>query len=774
MSPCDPAAFDSDAAPFSPKQWLNEALSAPALGGDEEPLELRLSVLLTKLQLSAADVDASVHSSCKELGSISRPVARELGLVSQQAAAVRAELSTLLDEVGSLEERSEASVCHLREGMSIKTRFANAANTLRQAERVATLLRTAESSFSRGDASAAASGVAQLGSAFESLGTEELRSLFPEASARVEGLRKQLLAKLRPELLQAVREHDSAAMLRLSGLFSGLGSAEAARDAYVQCAQAPLFESWNAARRMATAGEAVGALWKCVEARVPAERAWVASVFRDDTALLPRLLGEALEDIGPQMQHRILEALPDTAEGSEGEGGEGGDAVVSELSELWADALRRGSILGDELGGAKASGVPRVLDAMLLPFEPAQRRFAPALTPAYARRLPPIPPPPADASRRAVAHAAAIVERTALPLYETVLAAAAAATRFGGTLGAAGTCDLVCTLVETHGANLAAALPLLDPAAEGVGTEANGAAAMVVGGRSSLESAEEGSVEESRDSLSLLRAVHTLRERIAKLEGAVADILRRSAAACEAAPLQTAAHREAASDLLSSLPPRDAPPGGLLPRAVAVADALLRRVQRLALEALSAPISAAVRVIASSDLSEVWRGGGEESGLSSALLTFSASPQLYITQLGEHLLGLPHQLEPYANGPTLSLLVLSTATDGSPAAASPDDRSGALLWLDAIGGRAVDLMLGAISHIPALSPLGANQLAADAAYVENILTGLGVQPDARLPQLNALLTASTAELPAAVDAASALPAALAAAIAAKRGVQLPP
>ena len=122
MSPCDPAAFDSDAAPFSPKQWLNEALSAPAPGGDEEPLELRLSVLLTKLQLSAADVDASVHSSCKELGSISRPVARELGLVSQQAAAVRAELSTLLDEVGSLEERSEASVCHLREGMAITHR----------------------------------------------------------------------------------------------------------------------------------------------------------------------------------------------------------------------------------------------------------------------------------------------------------------------------------------------------------------------------------------------------------------------------------------------------------------------------------------------------------------------------------------------------------------------------------------------------------------------------------------------------------------------------
>ena len=37
------------------------------------------------------------------------PVARELGLVSKQAAAVRTELGALLDEVGALEKRSEAA-----------------------------------------------------------------------------------------------------------------------------------------------------------------------------------------------------------------------------------------------------------------------------------------------------------------------------------------------------------------------------------------------------------------------------------------------------------------------------------------------------------------------------------------------------------------------------------------------------------------------------------------------------------------------------------------
>ena len=46
-------------------------------------------MLLTKLHLSAADVDADVHRHCADLASRATPVARELGLVSEQAAAVR-------------------------------------------------------------------------------------------------------------------------------------------------------------------------------------------------------------------------------------------------------------------------------------------------------------------------------------------------------------------------------------------------------------------------------------------------------------------------------------------------------------------------------------------------------------------------------------------------------------------------------------------------------------------------------------------------------------
>ena len=327
------AAFDQSAfaaaPPFSPTQWLNDALSAPAAAN--EPLELRLSVLLTKLQLSAADVDADVHRRCVELAALTTPVARELGLVSKQAAAVRTELATLLEEVGEIEERSEASVGTLRDVLAVRERFATAAHTLQQAERVAALMRTAEASFARGDAASAAGGVAQLGAALDALGAEELQRLFPDAASKVATLRGKLLDRLRPDVLEAVREHDSAAMLRLSGLFAGLGASGAVREVYVQCAQGPIFEQWNAARRASSARVAVQTLWSCVEGVVPAERAFVAAVFADDTALLPTLLSEALGEIGAQVEQTILDALPTAAGGLAGS------------DEAWSSEIARGS-----------------------------------------------------------------------------------------------------------------------------------------------------------------------------------------------------------------------------------------------------------------------------------------------------------------------------------------------------------------------------------------------------------------------------------------------
>ena len=283
---------------------------------------------------------------------------------------------------------------------------------------------------------------------------------------------------------------------------------------------------------------------------------------------------------------------------------------------MWSEVLRRAEALGEELGGLSAKGVSRVTGAMLLPFEPAQRKFASSLAPHFVRRLPSIPPTPIDGSRRAVPHAAVAVERSVSEFAQVVLSAASTAITFGGPLSEASIDELVCIMVEAHSAALSAALPPLiaHPA-----------------GDTLLHATSEGSMEECRDALTLLRAVHGLRERVVSLGPAVYELKRKSAVACEAAAVQTAAQRQAAAVILLTSDTST----GLL-RASASAYSLLSTSQRLALECLTSPVAASLRRIASPELFKVWRGKDEEEELASGMINFSASPQSYITTVCVH------------------------------------------------------------------------------------------------------------------------------------------
>ena len=119
------------------KAWVNEALRAAAAaeaGGTVSSAvggpAMRLSVLLTKLQLSLADVDDETGRQCAELAGMAPGASRELALVHEQAGAVREELDALLELVGALEARSEAAVAPLRKTLRVRDRFAAAARVL--------------------------------------------------------------------------------------------------------------------------------------------------------------------------------------------------------------------------------------------------------------------------------------------------------------------------------------------------------------------------------------------------------------------------------------------------------------------------------------------------------------------------------------------------------------------------------------------------------------------------------------------------------------------
>jgi hypothetical protein len=146
--------------------------------------------------------------------------------------------------------------------------------------------------------------------------------------------------------------------------------------------------------------------------------------------------------------------------------------------------------------------------------------------------------------------------------------------------------------------------------------------------------------------------------------------------------------------------------------------------------------------------------------------------------VGEYLLGLYLLLEPYASGPALTnlhpeLRTGAPASEGQAAAADLElepERRHVILWMKAIAQRTTVLLLDAVSGIPALSPLGAKQLAADVAYLSNIFSvGLSLPQHGALTELEALLTCDMSVVTATAKQVAALPRELAMAVAAKRG-----
>eukprot|EP00741_Cyanophora_paradoxa_P025709 tig00000388_g24810.t1 len=145
------------------------------------------------------------------------------------------------------------------------------------------------------------------------------------------------------------------------------------------------------------------------------------------------------------------------------------------------------------------------------------------------------------------------------------------------------------------------------------------------------------------------------------------------------------------------------------------------------------------------------------------LPVFSLSPLEYVTQVGEHLLTLPQQLEPFAaaaaaGGAGHASLPLFEDFP-SPAAPAPEgeeedeEAAGAFAagWIAAVAKGTAQMYVEQILQIPNLGATGSRQLATDIGYLSNVMSALGVAVEAPLRAAQRLLGASRDEFLDAVE-----------------------
>ncbi|XP_024600330.1 conserved oligomeric Golgi complex subunit 7 isoform X4 [Neophocaena asiaeorientalis asiaeorientalis] len=166
-----------------------------------------------------------------------------------------------------------------------------------------------------------------------------------------------------------------------------------------------------------------------------------------------------------------------------------------------------------------------------------------------------------------------------------------------------------------------------------------------------------------------------------------------------------------------------------------------------------------------------WNTAGIGETLTDDLPTFSLTPLEYISNIGQYIMSLPLNLEPFVTQED-SALELALHAGKLPFPPEQGDELPELdnmadSWLGSIARATMQTYCDAVLQIPELTPHSTKQLATDIDYLINVMDALGLQPSRTLQNTVMLLKAKPEDYR---QVSRGLPRRLATTVAAMRGV----
>lgn len=166
-----------------------------------------------------------------------------------------------------------------------------------------------------------------------------------------------------------------------------------------------------------------------------------------------------------------------------------------------------------------------------------------------------------------------------------------------------------------------------------------------------------------------------------------------------------------------------------------------------------------------------WNTAGIGETLTDDLPTFSLTPLEYISNIGQYIMSLPLNLEPFVTQED-SALELALHAGKLPFPPEQGDELPELdnmadNWLGSIARATMQTYCDVILQIPELTPHSTKQLATDIDYLINVMDALGLQPSRTLQSIATLLKTKPGDFR---QASKGLPRRLTAKLAAMRGL----
>eukprot|EP00038_Savillea_parva_P011484 m.197859 g.197859 ORF g.197859 m.197859 type:complete len:721 (+) comp20248_c0_seq1:124-2286(+) len=716
----DFSAFSGES--FDPKAWVNEALrSAPAgADGAGQAADSHASGLVLKLQMFIQEVNKALETTSKQVVDDLPSVIRRIDNMQTDVGALKKQILVVKEEVEQVERDTAGSMRLLMQLDEVKGRMEATSGALQEADNWETLTAEVDDAFASND-------LARISSTLLGMKRSLMVLLdvpdYAQRQKRLEELQDKLEEVVGPLLAAAFtsRSEDDAKAYILA--LRDIEREDRVHEHYVRCHTAAAQHAWAELCRDETKSlpAILTAFYKELTDMWHQETTWGAVLFGDEvTTVVARLLGEVLQRRVPTVESLLEEDLA--------AGNAGAEHLERVLQSFKVTVSFAASVEHDETS---------LDEALFGPFFAQQRQYRRLQMLELHATIPSFAVSELDTQVGAVRE---FVPKIVSNMQQAVahcmeFTAGAAASELAFALN-----DYISRIADK----------LLDF------TEQLTRSAEKGGGSGS------GDWASAESAFGLLEASGQIFTQLGEFENELAGKLEQAAVATAVevrfATLyldDTSAWRDSVRDLA-----KGTRGGALLEEGRAHMQRLNTALHELAYRSVLAPLKGKLAAVKGAT---EWSATGGD--------TFSLSPLPYITGIGEQLLTLPQQLEPFVAQDDSDMLLVALRAGPLPdALALPDEFDGSTVdhWLESIGTQLANLYLDEVFKIGKLSSKGCAQLSADIEYLCNVMSALDITPPAMILQTNQLVAMDADEFAKSARALD-LPADLVARVSKMRG-----
>ena len=293
---------------FDMKDWINNALRVQK--DTKVTVDAHTSNLVMKLQLFIQEVSKSLEETSEVALNNMPRVLREVETIRSETSLLKSQMMMVKDDIKKVEENTAQSMKKLVEIDTVKGRMQNACNALKEADNWSTLSSEVNELFTAGKMDLVAE---KLIGMQKSLVVLKDVPDFTERYRILENLKNKLEALLSPKIVQTFNNHDLENAKYYVKIFSDLDRLSQLQTYYSNCHKSSLTRTWNEIRDdpnnlitswLPTYYDHLLALWH-------REVSWCGQVFPEPVQALCSLLAQTLASLHPSIQGCIQDALND-------------------------------------------------------------------------------------------------------------------------------------------------------------------------------------------------------------------------------------------------------------------------------------------------------------------------------------------------------------------------------------------------------------------------------------------------------------------------------